>query len=286
MLKFKSSIPKKELIELANGDLLVHHWSVSQPKAVVAFIHGLQSHASWNWELAKDFTSKDVSFICMDRYGSGLSKGEHDEFVDPERLINDYVNFFSLVFDTYPNTPIIAAGHCLGGSILTALLSRRPELCSRLQSITIISAWLGKMNQTLTLQELNDIRSSISDDLWDVGLSSTDFSHNTYYQNFIENDSLAIKMLKSRTRKNILAVEDIYIKNFNIIQSSNVQYITVYDDPIVKRVKAIAQFIKFYGSDTTIHLLSGTEHFIPFSANRNKLVSLMMMPINEEIVWK
>ncbi|PHM69739.1 alpha/beta fold hydrolase [Xenorhabdus kozodoii] len=271
----------KKITRLYDGDLIIHSWIPNSIEAIIIYVHGLQSHASWSWEFALDFAQENTLFICMDRPGSGMNIEPHDEFPSADRIVSLYKSLFEYVFSLYPNIPVIAVGHCLGGSILTATLAQHPSLLKGLQSISIVSSWLGRMNTSLNKHELQSILNNDSNDLWDVGILPEDFSSNSNYQDFIRQDPLAIRKIKSRTRKNILALEEKYIYlNYPLTEVKS-QYISSYGDRVIDTKLAVEEYIKYYGKEGTIHLLGSVDHYIPFTKYRRQLANMVLNMLHD-----
>lgn len=266
---------KRKVIYISNGELALHSWEVESPSAIVFYIHGLQSHASWSWEFALDFTEDNISFFCMDRFSSGLSKGDHDVFPECGRILTDYKFSFDYISTNNPNTPIIAVGHCLGGSILTALLFHFNDIARKVSSIFIISSWLAKNHEILTDEDILNLDSESDDDFWSFDFKSEDFSHSEKYRKFIEEDPLAMRGVKKSSRKNILNIEKEYV-NLNVNSTLKcANFVISSEDPIVSKKSAINQFYRIYGNNSSVHVLECSEHYLPFSSQRIPLVKLI-----------
>lgn len=277
---YNNSLTLKNITFLKEENLIIHSWIPNIIENVIIYIHGLQSHASWSWELALDFVDKNTAFFCLDRPGSGLTSNPHDEFASKECIISAYTSFFKYIYSLYPLVNKVAIGHCLGGSILTAILAKNPDLKKGLVGISIISSWLGKMNSTLSGKDIKNILEDDSDILWSVQLLPEQFSSHDKYKNFIKNDSIAVRNIKRKSRKNIFAIEGLYINKNKIHSDINSQYILSYHDPIINRELATNEYIKYYGEKGCLHYLGITDHYIPFTDYRNYLVNLIMNMFN------
>ena len=254
-------------------DGYVHSWEASYPpRGVVAYVHGLQSHSAWAWELATSFAWRGYTFVSLDRRGSGLSPERHTEFPDAETTTKDYARFLDHTLATNPSLPVLAIGHCLGGSILTATLATAPHLAEKLSKVIIVSAWLNKLHATKTPSELDTMRNDISDDMWDVGLSASDFTDSLDYQRFIAEDPLAVREITRTSRRNILQLEDLY-SAWKAPAELQAQFITSIDDPVIDVPSAAGQARNVYGSNMSLHFFGERKHFIPFTNFREALVT-------------
>ena len=201
-------------------------------------------------------------FFVMDRRGSGVSSGDRYKFPPANQIIDDYVTFFCKTFEQAEERPVIAVGHCLGGSVLAATLSSNPEYLTRFRNIYFASAWLGKMHTTIPEIGIEEIRKSETSEIWDAGLRAEDFSENSYYQDFIRNDEFAIRGLASSTRKNILELEDIYLQS-DELSAIEASFITSHDDPVIDVESAVENFCSIFPNYGAIHFLNANRHYLP-----------------------
>lgn len=266
----------KTVQKIHNDELAVHKWVPAEPRFVVLYVHGLQSHAGWSWELAMDVAARGGEFHVLDRFGSGISSGPHDAFPDPQRTISDYLDFMTASVEASPGLPIIAVGHCLGGSVLTATLAQHPELAARIDAVCIVSSWLARMHDNLAPFELRSVREDISGEIWDVGLRPEDFSGNASYQEFIRTDPLAVRGIQRSTRKHMLALEDIYIGDDVVIRTPS-KFIASFEDPLLDIPRAVSSFQQTYNSSGSVHLLASDKHYLPFTSARTGLVDQIVV---------
>ncbi|MDQ1293225.1 MAG: lysophospholipase [Actinomycetota bacterium] len=254
--------------------LRLHAWAPRVSQAVIAYFHGLQSHASWSWELALDLTARGETFLCLDRRGSGLSPGPHDEFPEADQVVEDSARFLRHSLAVAHGRPVVAVGHCLGGSVLTATLSRHPEILEQLASMSLVSTWLGRMSQTLSEDQLRSIRDSRDEQVWDAGLRAEDFTAARSYRTFIEEDPLAVTGVRQRTRKNVLALEDAY-RDWTAPPGTSAHFVSAFDDPVIDVRAAARTARRVYGDTTEVHLLGTDRHYLPFTPARASLVRLL-----------
>jgi putative hydrolase len=265
---------------IQNNTVALHKWVPDGYKFVVAYVHGLQSHAGWSWELAMDIAESGGAFFVMDRRGSGVSSGDRYKFPPANQIIDDYVTFFCKTFEQAEERPVIAVGHCLGGSVLAATLSSNPEYLTRFRNIYFASAWLGKMHTTIPEIGIEEIRKSETSEIWDAGLRAEDFSENSYYQDFIRNDEFAIRGLASSTRKNILELEDIYLQS-DELSAIEASFITSHDDPVIDVESAVENFCSIFPNYGAIHFLNANRHYLPFTDARHAFVGQLISGVKD-----
>ncbi|XQZ99582.1 alpha/beta hydrolase [Komagataeibacter rhaeticus] len=103
--------------------LALHAWLPASVKAAVFLFHGLQSHASWSWEIGEALAQRGVALFVLDRRGSGTSTGPHGAITDADTCLSDYITALDVSQSAIGNeVPFTLFGHCLGGSFLAHLI--------------------------------------------------------------------------------------------------------------------------------------------------------------------
>ena len=79
----------KEFSWLTKDQLNIHavEWSIEQPQAVMALVHGLGEHCRRYDHLAHFFNDKGYAFIGYDRRGHGRSEGKRGHTLDFEAFL-------------------------------------------------------------------------------------------------------------------------------------------------------------------------------------------------------
>ena len=113
----------------------MHYRLWGQPKGqdVVVLLHGGISHSAWQAPLGEEIAGKsDISFIAVDRRGSGLNTEKRGHLLSKEREIEDVVSFIRSLQDSYER--IHLAGWCFGSQVAASCpssagtsRSRRPD---------------------------------------------------------------------------------------------------------------------------------------------------------------
>lgn len=98
--------------------LLIRHWEVAEPRAVMLIVHGVSEHVG-RWEHVADFfTAHGYDVFAYDHRGHGGSSGDR---IHVERF-DDYVRDLSVMVERVrrPDVPLIVYGHSMGGLITAA----------------------------------------------------------------------------------------------------------------------------------------------------------------------
>ena len=100
----------------------------TEPRAVVALVHGYAEHSGRYASLAADLVAESYVVCGYDHRGFGRSEGRRAFIARFDDLLDDLDRFLDEVRKSYPDTPLFLFGHSMGGAV-TALyaLDREPE---------------------------------------------------------------------------------------------------------------------------------------------------------------
>ncbi|WP_025688703.1 alpha/beta hydrolase [Paenibacillus zanthoxyli] len=97
-------------------------WGKTEGDDVIVLLHGGISHSGWQAPLGEAIaSSSEISFIAVDRRGSGLNKESRGDLVTKEREIEDVVSLIRSLQSSY--TRIHLAGWCFGGQVASIVAS-------------------------------------------------------------------------------------------------------------------------------------------------------------------
>jgi acylglycerol lipase len=111
-------------------NIYYQHWlPEDEPKAILLVVHGLAEHSGRYMNVVNHFVPSGYAVYGIDHIGHGKSDGERvyvDRFQD---YVSTLKNYFDMIHDWHPDTPIILIGHSMGGLIgATYLLEHQQEL--------------------------------------------------------------------------------------------------------------------------------------------------------------
>ncbi|CAK7345906.1 unnamed protein product [Dovyalis caffra] len=90
----------------------------SQPKGIVAMVHGYSSESSWLNELTAVAIAKTGFLVCaLDLQGHGYSDGLPGHIPNIQYVVSDCIKFFDSVKANNPKLPAFLYGESLGGAI-------------------------------------------------------------------------------------------------------------------------------------------------------------------------
>lgn len=132
-----------ENVESLDGTALnPHDWSIPEPKAMVAFIHGYAEHGGRYAHLAERFNARGIGLYGTDLRGHGRSAGVRgyvdrfeDYFADVEAIMRGAESRSA-------GAPVFLFAHSMGGLIALDWL-QRSDRSERIRGAVISSPFLG-----------------------------------------------------------------------------------------------------------------------------------------------
>lgn len=100
-------------------------WTVENPVAVIALVHGQGEHIGRYAHVAKWYNEHGVALMGFDQQGYGKSEGIRGHADSLEVLLNDIGQFLEKTRERYPGKPLFLYGHSLGGGLALHFALRR-----------------------------------------------------------------------------------------------------------------------------------------------------------------
>ena len=183
-------------------------WGSSEGEDVVVMLHGGVSHSAWQAPLAEAVVSSSrLSFIALDRRGSGLNDQARGHLVSDAREIEDVGSFVQSVAGSFDRVHL--AGWCFGAqvaSIAAAHLAGR-ELISSLILVAPGFVYTERYGDVLRLsiqavsevvREL-DLHPDPMRAFVPVPLQPSDFTESEAWLEFINEDKLRLTKVTQNT---------------------------------------------------------------------------------------
>jgi alpha-beta hydrolase superfamily lysophospholipase len=114
----KAKYEKLEVTARDDAKLVVHEWApakVVAGKPVILFLHGIGMHGKPYEAVQAGFTSRDLVFVVPDLRGHGSSDGKRGELAEPHVLRADIGAEIALIYNRYPDSPVVLVGDSMGG---------------------------------------------------------------------------------------------------------------------------------------------------------------------------
>lgn len=275
MNMFQHSIAREvNYLVRADRQIALHSWRPQKPQGAILYFHGLQSHAGWLWSVGNAFANLGIAFYALDREGCGISSGPRHTFPELARLHEDASAAIEHIRLEVPeDLPLSLFGHCLGGSVLAAMVSSSYKELPY-DNLVICSAWLGKMHDQLSEQDRAAIELDDRQTLWDVGLDAADFTSDQHLAEFIRNDALATTHLQYRERKKLLALEKVYLSADARPVDAPSLFICANRDPMVDVAATATHFQRLFRNGSTL-LVNEDKHYLFFTPSMRQVIQFI-----------
>jgi len=189
-----------------------HYRMWGQPKGndVIVLLHGGISHSAWQAPLGEQIVSRsEISFIAVDRRGSGLNMVDRGHLPSKEREIEDMVSLIRSLKDSY--TRIHLAGWCFGAQV-AAIVASVLEEEGILSSFLMIAPGFAFQERysdalRLSLHAISEVvkefglKPEPTHAFMAVPLQPTDFTDSEDWQDFVAKDDLRLLNVTESTYK-------------------------------------------------------------------------------------
>jgi alpha-beta hydrolase superfamily lysophospholipase len=96
------------------------------PKGVVLYLHGIQSHSGWYVQSSEVLAEKGYTVYATDRRGSGMNRIDRGHVQNYEDLIADIDHFIDRINADFPQLPVFLMSVSWGGKLALAYDGMRP----------------------------------------------------------------------------------------------------------------------------------------------------------------
>ncbi|MCD8352013.1 MAG: alpha/beta hydrolase, partial [Planctomycetaceae bacterium] len=165
------------------------------PKGAFLMLHGMESHSEWFVDLASRLVSRNYAVVAYDRPGWGSSPGTRGHFSSYRDFVENTVRIASLMRAKYGAVHL--AGMSWGGMASLYLGLRRGWL---FDSLTLLSPGLAARRDLSFRDKCRlglDFLKGRADSLVEPLFSPEHFTHDTHWQQFIDEDPLRVRQVTS-----------------------------------------------------------------------------------------
>jgi pimeloyl-ACP methyl ester carboxylesterase len=250
--------------------LALHGYVPKIVRAVVFYIHGIQSHADWLSDVGPELARDLIAVFILDRRGSGMSEGLRGDIPTRDGLLKDHWLALKKVRESYPDVPLTLLGHSMGGSILSGLIAWS-KMDVPYEAVVFCASALGKYHHKFSDERREEISNYKSMEYQKIELDLNDFTSVPKYFEFMSNDKLACLEITKRTHASLLAVENLYWKMQGIVTKPSV-YVFSSTDPFVYTTTALKVFDELTGGKGLKLELPTNKHYFWFTEQRQSLL--------------
>ncbi|QSQ25681.1 alpha/beta hydrolase [Pyxidicoccus parkwayensis] len=185
-------------------------WGRSEGSDVLVYLHGGISHAGWQAPLGEAITaSSEVTFIALDRRGSGLNSEARGHLISEEREVEDIASFLEAIGGSFRRVHL--GGWCFGAQVASIVAAR---LASRgvLTSLVLVApgyVYTERYSDVLRLsmQAVSEVVKELGVTpeplraFVPVPLQTSDFTDKPQWLKFVEEDTLRLSRVTQSTVK-------------------------------------------------------------------------------------
>ncbi|MFO0945449.1 MAG: alpha/beta fold hydrolase [Planctomycetota bacterium] len=237
--------------------------AVGQRRAVVACIHGIQSHAGWYKQSCQRMSEAGLEVFFLDRRGSGINTIDRGHCSSYMQLRDDLFRFIDFVRGECPGAPVILNAISWGGKLAAAALKKRPDLVDGLA--LLCPGWFAKVKPTLwerivisgsfVFWPRRPVRVPLSDPRL--------FTDNPVWQEFLRNDPLSLRKGSSRLLMTSVALTQVVSDAPEKIHVPSL-LVLAGQDRIIDNEKVRAFFERFASPDKTVLEYPTAHHTLEF----------------------
>jgi alpha-beta hydrolase superfamily lysophospholipase len=239
------------------------------PRAVVVFVHGIQSHAGWYEHSCTELSRAGYDVYFLDRRGSGMNDRDRGDAPGFRRLLDDLSEFLTAVPREAPRghtsarLPLFLGGISWGGKLAVALERRYPGLVDGLLLLCpgIFAKVRPSLGQRLMILLARLVRPRKR---FPIPLNDPDlFTADPRWQQFLRDDPLRLHQATAR-----LLVESVrldgYLRFVPKYVHVPVLLLLAEHDRIVNNGRTRAFVERFATPDKTVIQYPGAQHTLEF----------------------
>lgn len=258
-----------DVCTLTAGDglrLALHRWTRPGNRAVLFYLHGIQSHAGWLFETAPALARRGVDVYALDRRGSGCSGGLRGHLPSAQQVLEDHAQALDRVAAVAGSRPLVALGQSLGGSILAALwaASNLPGV----RRLVFCAPALGQQRTRHTPDALRALRAASGEDRRVLPLDDGDYTSVPRYSAFMANDHLMVRQVTVSTLATLVRIEDVYADGARPAPLP-VTLVRPERDPIIDLDVADSVLRSLSPEPVQVRRFDADRHYLEFSSARS-----------------
>jgi len=232
-------------------------WPAGGDSPCAIYLHGLESHMGWFFNLAEFLNLKNINVYAFDRRGSGLNKDSSRNF-SSRYISSDLKIFIDLVKKEHPKSRIFLIGLCLGGKIAVDFFSYYKNC---LDGLVLISPSLRSRLKFSLPDKLSILFKPNS--MLKIPIEDTMFTSNERYLKYIGNDSLRLRYIPARHLLEITKMEWHLKKASGNIRLPVLLMLAGIDE-IIDTDGVRKWYEKLPSSDKTLKFYKGYHHLLTF----------------------
>lgn len=240
-----------------NLGLYYNYWPAKKGAPCVVYLHGLESHMGWFFNLAEHLNSAGINVYAFDRRGSGLNRDSCKNFCS-KYILDDVRAFLDIVKEEHPGSKIFLIGLCLGGKIAVSFVSSYPDYADGLILISPSFKTKLKFSPMSILSILFKPNSLLK-----IPIEDKMFTSNEKYLKHINKDAMRLHYIPAHHLLEVAKMDKLVKNALRTIHIPVLVMLAGHDDVIdTKNVKR--WYEKLPSEDKAIKVYKDFHHILTF----------------------
>ena len=187
----------KHLTTRDGAEIYYREWQGAPAKAVLVYLHGIESHTGWFVDTADLLNKKGYTVYALERRGSGVHRENRGFVKNYHILVDDLRRVLEYIKKENPGKKIYLLGLCWGGKLAVTFAALKYSL---IDGLILISPAI-KTKVDLPLWKKVDVLFSNflrPKKLFNVPIEDSMFTKNPKYLDFIKNDKMKLTRVTAR----------------------------------------------------------------------------------------
>lgn len=244
-----------------------------EPRGVVLYVHGLQSHAGWLFETGPALARLGVSLYVLDRRGSGASEGERGDTPSAAAWIDDHLAAMQEVRSRHAGVPLLLLGQSFGGALAAAVAVDPRSIAD---GLVLCSPSLGQWRVRVGDDERRALRTDRSaGPPRPSSLKDEQYTSDPRYLAFLRDDALLVRSVTPRFTAAAIDLEELALGDARPALRVPSVLVLPREDAVIDLAAARAAYHTYAGGEGAVVELPATEHYLEFGRCRSTLWRLV-----------
>lgn len=243
-----------------NLRLYYNVWQTREEAPCVVYLHGLESHMGWFFNIAEFLKLKGMNVYAFDRRGSGLNRESCKSFC-AKHILSDLRTFLDLVRSEHPRSKIFLLGLCLGGKIAVSFAASHEDY---MDGLILISPSLKSKLKFPFLDMLSILFRPNS--MIESPIKDRMFTSNEKYLKHVKKDTMRLRYIPAQHFLEIARMDKLVKSALRSLRTPVLLMLAGKDD-IIDTEGTKKWFEKLPSKDKTIKVYDGFHHILTFEEN-------------------
>lgn len=257
-----------------NLGLYYNFWPAKNGAPVAVYLHGLESHMGWFFNIAEELNLKGINVYAFDRRGSGLNRESCKNFCS-KYILSDLKIFLDLVRQENPGSKIFIIGLCLGGKIAVSFASCFENYAD---GLILVSPSL-KSKLKFSLPEILSILFR-PNSMLKIPIEDRMFTSNEKHLKHIQKDPMRLHYIPACHLLEIVKMDALVKKALTGLKMP-VLLMLAGIDKIIDTASIKKWFQALPSPDKTIKVYKDSHHLLTFEEGANEIIDEIA-----EWIWK